>query len=469
VALGTDPRISVCIPTYNSARFLGAALESVLLQTERDFEVVVSDDASTDDTDEVVRSYEDRRIRYVRSRVNGGVAANRNRCLVLARAAYVAWLDADDVYREDMLERQAAVLDRYPNVGVVHASCTIIDEAGEPLPAWPRAFEHDTIECGEAALRELTVSNYIRAPTVMLRRRVYDRTGGYNETLRSSEDWELWMRAAVAADFAYTAEDLASYRYHGQSLTASAEASGDSIRMDAHAVKSFFRRHRADLQHAAALERRAVAALAFKAVARAGRLFAAGRRLSSAHALLGAIRIEPALLRAPETWTTLGSIASGSEYRHYVHSKALLRRLHRQFSGTRFATRNEKLAVVAPEWSEAMERAAAAITRVVPHGALVVSVDKNDPTLLERSGRRGWHFPDLRLHGGGYPPDDAAAATYLDDLRAQGAEYLVFPKTALWWLEHYEKFRGELDAVHSCAWNDGTCVIYKLAPLPLER
>ena len=469
MAPGSDPRISVCIPTYNGARFVGTALESVLSQTESDFEVIVSDDASTDDTDEVVRSYGDRRIHYVRSPVNLGVAGNRNSCLALARGTYVAWLDADDVYRDDMLERQAAVLDRYPNVGLVHASCTIIDEAGAPLPTWPRAFEQDTIESGKAALRELTVSNYIRAPTVMLRRRVYDQAGGYNETLRSSEDWELWMRAAVVADLAYTAEDLASYRYHGRSLTASADASGDSIRMDVKAVNSFFRRHSGDLEHADALERRAVAALAFKAVARGGRLFAAGRRLSSARALLGAIWIDPALLRASETWTTLGSIARGSEYGHYVHSKALLRRLHRQFSGTRFATRNEKLVVVTPEWSEAMERAAAAITRVVPRGAMVVSVDKNDPTLLELSGRRGWHFPDPRLHGAGYPPDDAAAAAYLEDLRVRGAEYLVFPQTALWWLEHYEKFRGELDAMHSCAWNDETCVIYKLAPPPVER
>src|SRR4051794_19211018 len=136
----SSPKISVCIPTYNQERFLAAAIQSVLDQTEIDFEIVVFDDASTDRTEAVVSSFEDPRIRCFRQQRNVGIARNRNSCLRVARGRYLGWLDGDDLYRPNMLAVQAAVLDRNPRVGLVHGNHHVIGDDGRLLPDWAPAF-----------------------------------------------------------------------------------------------------------------------------------------------------------------------------------------------------------------------------------------------------------------------------------------------------------------------------------------
>jgi glycosyltransferase involved in cell wall biosynthesis len=122
--MGPDPpAITVCVPTYNRARYLPQALESIAAQTHAGWEAVVYDDASTDDTAEVIGSFrDDARFRFFRQPRNVGIAANRNACLREARGDYIAWLDSDDVYEPEMLATQAAVLDRRPGVGLVHGA-----------------------------------------------------------------------------------------------------------------------------------------------------------------------------------------------------------------------------------------------------------------------------------------------------------------------------------------------------------
>ena len=107
------PRVSVFIPVYNREAYVGAAIESVLRQSFQDFEILLIDDGSTDLSVEVLRSYDDRRIRVVRNERNLGQPETRNRGLALARGQYVAMLDSDDVARPDRLSRQVAFLDRH--------------------------------------------------------------------------------------------------------------------------------------------------------------------------------------------------------------------------------------------------------------------------------------------------------------------------------------------------------------------
>jgi glycosyltransferase involved in cell wall biosynthesis len=171
------PTISICIPTFNRARYLPAALASALRQTRADFEIIVSDDASSDDTPSAVAAFDDPRIRYVRSRRRAGIASNRNCCLELARGRYIAWLDSDDMLHSEMLARQSAVLDTHANVGLVHGAFHVIGEAGQRLPDWPSPHEHDTIVPSAAAFRELVVCNYVATPTVLIRRELHDQAG----------------------------------------------------------------------------------------------------------------------------------------------------------------------------------------------------------------------------------------------------------------------------------------------------
>jgi glycosyltransferase involved in cell wall biosynthesis len=227
------PKISVCIPTYNQARYLRQALDSVLRQTLQDFEIIVYDDASTDDTQQVIAGVADARLRYFRQPYNVGEARNRNSCVAVARGQYIAWLDSDDLYHPDMLAVQSAVLDRHPNVGLAHGAYEVIDGEGRRLPDWPLPFKCNVIEPGKDAFRELILSNYVNGTTVMMHRDCYKRVGPYRWHMgRSSTDWEMWLRIALHADLGYTASTLAQYRQHSNSISAMTTLTDERLRCD---------------------------------------------------------------------------------------------------------------------------------------------------------------------------------------------------------------------------------------------
>src|SRR5690348_13004759 len=126
------PLVSAAITTYNRARYLPEAIESILAQTIRDLEIVVVDDGSTDDTDAVVAPYLGR-VRYVRQ-ANGGRAAARNAAVRLARGELIGFCDSDDRWLPDRLERQLQALESWPEVGMVHGQVELVDDAGRALP-----------------------------------------------------------------------------------------------------------------------------------------------------------------------------------------------------------------------------------------------------------------------------------------------------------------------------------------------
>jgi glycosyltransferase involved in cell wall biosynthesis len=457
------PKISVCVPAYNHGRYLREALDSILGQSLQDIEIIISDDASTDDTPAIVAQVRDERLRYVRQARNMGIAENRNRCLAMARGQYITWLDSDDIYHPAMLAVQSAVLDRHPNVGLVHGAYEVIDSEGRRLPDWPLPFVRDVIEPGKAAFRELVLSNYVNGATVMVRRDCHERVGPFAAGLgKSSEDWEMWLRIALHADLAYTAAPLAQYRQHGGSSSVATRHSGDRLRCDIRAVRRLFRRQRALIPDAATVQRQAAAALAAKALIYADDAYTLGRRLTALTAVLQGLRLFPALLGSRHAGLLLRSILSGDEYVRYQHSKAMLGQLYSHLSGTRYGERIRKLALFNPEWEQVLGAIARTIQRVVPQDASILTVDKHDPTLLHRSGRKGWHFPDRRLLPDGYPRTSELAIQHLEQLRARGASYLVFPSAAFWWLDHYAEFNQHLEVSSRHIWGDEQCIIYQL-------
>jgi GT2 family glycosyltransferase len=203
------PLVSVVIPTFNRCHLVQQALDSVLAQTFNDLEIIVVDDGSTDGTDQALTQYGDR-IRYVWQE-NQGESAARNHGIALAKGRYIAFLDSDDLWRPDKLTRQIALLERSADIGLVFCQAQMIDERGWVIPGPPIGAESEHVR---PDFENLCRRNFIAPSTVVMRRTLLDATGGFDETIRYGEDWDLWLRCALVSQLQGVHEPLASVRIH---------------------------------------------------------------------------------------------------------------------------------------------------------------------------------------------------------------------------------------------------------------
>lgn len=199
------PTVSVVMASYNFGPYIGAALESVRAQTVEDFECIVIDDGSTDDSLKVIGRYlDDERFRLLRQR-HGGQAKAKNRGLEAAAGQFIAFLDADDYWLPHKLERQ---LRRFndPSIGVVFTRRKLIDADGRPMPV------PDRPQPTRASLNALFQQNFICFSSAMLRRQVVEHVGLFDERLDLGIDYDYWLRVARHYRFCYIDEALAAYR-----------------------------------------------------------------------------------------------------------------------------------------------------------------------------------------------------------------------------------------------------------------
>jgi glycosyltransferase involved in cell wall biosynthesis len=219
--------VSVIVPSYNHGRFIRHRLDSILSQTYRDFEVILLDDASTDDTRTILKEYADHlQIKLLLRENNGGsVFKQWNTGVSLAQGRY-AWIaESDDYADEKFLEEMVAVLDQHPAVGLVKCKSTVVDEDSRPIlgsveqPA-SRDWSHDFIIPGqEDCLLQLVHGNSItNASAVLFRRQLYLDVGWADESYRMCADWLQWAKMLLRADFAYLARPLNYYRWHGNTV-----------------------------------------------------------------------------------------------------------------------------------------------------------------------------------------------------------------------------------------------------------
>lgn len=209
--------VSVCIPTYQGAAYLGQAIESVLVQTLQDFELVIVDNHSTDDTEALVARYTDPRIRFYRNERNLGAEANWNRCLAEARGTYIKLLPHDDLLAPDCLQQQAAVLeqDRDARLALVFCARTVIDGAGRPLMQRGYRGGAEGPVAGAALRRQCLRrgTNLIGEPgAVLFRRELSRRIGNFDGAIGYVIDLDYWFRLLSHGDAWYCAAPLASFR-----------------------------------------------------------------------------------------------------------------------------------------------------------------------------------------------------------------------------------------------------------------
>ena len=201
------PNVSVVMAAKNYARFLPDAVESVLAQTLTDWELLVIDDGSTDDTPAACRPFlADRRVRYFRSDTLGQPRA-KNLGIALSRGALVAFLDADDAWEPTKLEKQLALFAAKPDVGVVYSKRSLMDECGKPLAGFASSgFQRGFV------LPQMFTQNFVCFSSVVVKREVFSRVGRFDPQWDLAIDYDLWLRVAKFYRFEFVDEELVRYR-----------------------------------------------------------------------------------------------------------------------------------------------------------------------------------------------------------------------------------------------------------------
>ncbi len=213
-------RASVIIPAYNYGRYIRKAVDSVLSQTEKDVEVIVVDDGSTDNTQEILETEYKDKIKYFRQK-NQGAPVARNKGIEESTGKYIVFLDADDALFPENIEKKAAFLDNNPDCGWVFSSFSKFTEGQH------KRVQESFTRTGSAAeegltgdiFKKLATGRMISTPTVMVRREILDQSGWFDVELRCLQDYDLWLRIAKISKVGFINEELCEVLYHEGSIS----------------------------------------------------------------------------------------------------------------------------------------------------------------------------------------------------------------------------------------------------------
>jgi glycosyltransferase involved in cell wall biosynthesis len=206
------PKISVVIPAYNAMTYLPKTLESVLTQTFTDFEVLIINDGSSDTILNWSASVTDPRVKLI-SQDNQGLSGARNTGIAQAKGEYIAFLDADDLWKPTKLEKQVRYFEDNPDVGLVHNWTILIDETDKPTgEQWNPHLEGNVWE-------QIIVINSVSSGAAIVRRCCFETVGVFARDLSGTADWDMWIRIAYRYPFAVVKEPLTLYRQHSQNMS----------------------------------------------------------------------------------------------------------------------------------------------------------------------------------------------------------------------------------------------------------
>lgn len=216
-----NPKVSVVMPAYNAERFIKSALDSVLEQSFLFWELIIVNDGSTDHTREIIDSYSlrDNRVKGVSHERNRGLAAARNTGMYSVMGDYVAFLDSDDCWLPDKLEKQVNFMNEFPHIRAVFTGAERIDENGNIIEAWDvlrKKFPDLYVTTSLLIIkRNIVVGS---GSAVMIHRSLIDEVGYFDEAMTAAEDWDYWYRISKHTDLVCLPNNLVQIRRHGASL-----------------------------------------------------------------------------------------------------------------------------------------------------------------------------------------------------------------------------------------------------------
>ena len=210
--------VSVLVPTYNNAHFLDETIQSVLNQTFTDFELIIVDNQSTDNTDAVVAPYlRDPRVQYYKNDTNIGMVGNWNQCLAYAQGTYIKFLCSDDKFHPQLLEKFVAVMEAHPQVAIVSSYREYfgLQRFKPELPPFSGLRPGK-----EVIYLSLEKWNWIGEPTTVMFRRAGLQVGHFKTDYRYFPDWDMWLRLLTTGDCYMIPETLSYFRLHANQVTA---------------------------------------------------------------------------------------------------------------------------------------------------------------------------------------------------------------------------------------------------------
>jgi glycosyltransferase involved in cell wall biosynthesis len=221
--MNDNPKVSIIIPTWNRGDLIGDAIKSVLAQNFTDYELLILDDASTDDTHHIVSFFlQDKRIRYIKHPQNVGITANRNYGLSIAQGEYIAMLDSDDVWlSKNKLQKQINFLHLNLEYGLIGTYATKIDKDGNIIKKSFKDLLSDRFATKSNFWMRMffLIRNQIFHSSVVIRKKAIEESGPYEESLPIWEDYELWLRIGTKYKVRNIPDFMTGYRVHEKNIT----------------------------------------------------------------------------------------------------------------------------------------------------------------------------------------------------------------------------------------------------------
>jgi glycosyltransferase involved in cell wall biosynthesis len=205
--------ISIILPVFNTDKYLQQSIESILNQTFTDFELIIIDDGSTDNSLKIIQSFDDNRIKIIQNQTNQGISTSLNKSIDLAQGKYIARMDADDISMPERLKKQVAFLEKNPTIDLVGSSVEFIDAYDNSKNSFDiRDYNQEMLDC------LLIFTCPIYHPTIMCKSELL-RQFKYDKFYEGLEDWELWTRIIETKNIINLPDVLLKYRLHEQNIS----------------------------------------------------------------------------------------------------------------------------------------------------------------------------------------------------------------------------------------------------------
>lgn len=223
----TVPKVTIVIPAFNAMKYLAETIDSVFNQTYQDFEVLIVDDGSTDETFNWVSQLSQKKSKVqLISQTNQGVQKARNRGIKEARGEYIAFLDADNLWEPTKLQKQVDALNKNPEAGLCYTWTALADKQGKATGRVVASHAEGNV------WQQLTEINFVCCgSTPLIRRSCLNTIGLFAEDLRFSEDWDMWLRIALKYPFIVVKEPLVRYRQHEAGISKNCQSMLDTSRI----------------------------------------------------------------------------------------------------------------------------------------------------------------------------------------------------------------------------------------------